>query len=84
MNYFDIVLRCFEHDPQTPAHREESMVRAIGKAEHWQKCQSRSRSPISLGDAGRFSFEVAVSSDSLNHLRSAVTVERVIAGRGDR
>jgi hypothetical protein len=37
-----------------------------------------------VGRRRKVLLEVAVSSDSLNHLRSAVTVERCFAGRGDR
>ena len=37
-----------------------------------------------VGRRRKVLLEGAVSSDSLKHLRSAVTVERIIAGRGDR
>ena len=60
-------------------------MRAIGKVEHWQKCQSKvSESDFVGRPRGSSLLGVAVSSDSLNHLRSAVTVERCFVGRGDR
>jgi len=59
-------------------------VRAIGKVEHWQKCQSKVSESDFVGRRRKVLLEVAVSSDSLSHLRSAVTVERSIAGRGNR
>jgi len=84
MNYFDIVLRCFEHDPQTPG-----ASRRVHGACNWE---SRALAEMSVkvsesdfvGRRRKVLREVAVSSDSLNHLRSAVTVERCFAGRGDR